>query len=97
MRILLLIFGCHCFIELSAESTKRSTTKSPLKTDKHKAVLEEADKEPLISAQRPAFTSAGMHINHIQFVGSHNSYKQAMPDGFVKQLMKINPKSAGGP
>ena len=31
-------------------------------------------------------------INHIQFVGSHNSYKQAMPDGFMKQLMKVNPE-----
>ena len=33
-----------------------------------------------------------ININHIQFVGSHNSYKQAMPDGFVKQLMKVNPE-----
>ena len=51
--------------------------------DEHQAILEEAEKEPLIRAQRPAFTSADMRINHIQFVGSHNSYKQAMPDGFV--------------
>jgi len=34
----------------------------------------------------------GININQIQFVGSHNSYKQAMPDGFVKQLMKVNPE-----
>ena len=34
----------------------------------------------------------GISINQIQFVGSHNSYKQAMPDSFVKQLMKVNPK-----
>ena len=33
-----------------------------------------------------------ININHIQFIGSHNSYKQAMPDGFVKQLMKVNPE-----
>ena len=33
-----------------------------------------------------------ININHIQFVGSHNSYKQAMPDGLVKQLMKVNPE-----
>ena len=33
-----------------------------------------------------------ININHIQFVGSHNSYKQTMPDGFVKQLMKVNPE-----
>ena len=37
-------------------------------------------------------TIVGLNINHIQFVGSHNSYKQAMPDGFVKQLMKLNPE-----
>tara|TARA_Y100000766_G_scaffold177783_1_gene152612 strand:- start:162 stop:1127 length:966 start_codon:yes stop_codon:yes gene_type:complete len=34
----------------------------------------------------------GISINQIQFVGSHNSYKQAMPNSFVKQLMKVNPK-----
>ena len=37
-------------------------------------------------------TNACLNINHIQFVGSHNSYKRAMPNGFVKQLMKVNPK-----
>ena len=37
-------------------------------------------------------TNAGLNINHIQFVGSHKSYKRAMPNGFVKQLMKVNPK-----
>ena len=36
--------------------------------------------------------STAININHIQFVGSHNSYKQTMPDGFVKQLMKVNPE-----
>ena len=64
--------------------------------DEHQRILEEAKKETLIPSQQPAFTGAGMHINHIQFVGSHNSYKQAMPDGFVKQLMKVNPKVAEG-
>ena len=39
----------------------------------------------------PESTNLDIKINHIQFVGSHNSYKQAMPDGFVKQLMKVNP------
>ena len=34
--------------------------------------------------------STNISINHTQFVGSHNSYKQAMPDGFVQQLMKLN-------
>ena len=60
--------------------------------NEHQPILEEAKKEPLIPSQQPAFTSADMHINQIQFIGSHNSYKQAMPDGFVKQLMKVNPK-----
>ena len=36
-------------------------------------------------------TEAGISINQIQFVGSHNSYKRAMPDSFIKQLMKVNP------
>ena len=37
-------------------------------------------------------TNISISINQTQFIGSHNSYKQAMPDGFVKQLMKVNPK-----
>ena len=37
-------------------------------------------------------SETGISINQIQFVGSHNSYKQAMPNSFVKQLMKVNPK-----
>ena len=36
-------------------------------------------------------TNVDLNINHIQFIGSHNSYKQAMPNGFIKQLMKVNP------
>ena len=40
----------------------------------------------------PESTNAGIKINHLQFVGSHNSYKKTMPDGFVKQLMRVNPK-----
>ena len=40
----------------------------------------------------PESTNAGIKINHLQFVGSHNSYKKAMPDGFVKQLMRVNPE-----
>jgi hypothetical protein len=35
--------------------------------------------------------NAGLKINHIQFIGSHNSYKEAMPNSFIKQLMKVNP------
>jgi len=34
--------------------------------------------------------STNISINHTQFIGSHNSYKQTMPDGFVQQLMKLN-------
>jgi len=40
----------------------------------------------------PKSTNVGININHLQFVGSHNSYKKAMPDGFVKQLMRVNPE-----
>ena len=40
----------------------------------------------------PESTNVGIKINHLQFVGSHNSYKKAMPDGFVKQLMRVNPE-----
>jgi hypothetical protein len=36
-------------------------------------------------------TNISISINHTQFIGSHNSYKQSMPDGFIKQLMKVNP------
>ena len=36
-------------------------------------------------------TNVDININHIQFIGSHNSYKKAMPNGFIKQLMKVNP------
>jgi len=91
MRILLLI--CGYLVLLGCQPNQQGDhSQGPLKVDEHQAILEEAEKEPLIRAQRPAFTSAGLRINHIQFVGSHNSYKQAMPDGFVKQLMKVNPK-----
>ena len=41
-------------------------------------------------------TNTGIYINHIQFIGSHNSYKLAMPDGFVRQLMKVNPEVIEG-
>ena len=40
----------------------------------------------------PESTNVGININHLQFVGSHNSYKKAMPDGFVKQWMRVNPE-----
>ena len=40
----------------------------------------------------PESTNVGININHLQFVGSHNSYKKDMPDGFVKQLMRVNPE-----
>ena len=36
-------------------------------------------------------SGAGISINQIQFVGSHNSYKRVMPESFIKQLMKVNP------
>ena len=43
-------------------------------------------------AHASVVVAEGININQIQFVGSHNSYKQAMPDGFVKQIMKVNPE-----
>ena len=43
-------------------------------------------------AHASVIVAEGININQIQFVGSHNSYKQAMPDGFVKQIMKVNPE-----
>jgi hypothetical protein len=91
MRILLLI--CVCLALLGCQPNQQNDhSQESLKADVHQAILEEDEKEPLIRAKQPSLTSAGMRINHIQFVGSHNSYKQAMPDGFVKQLMKVNPK-----
>jgi hypothetical protein len=91
MRILLLICGFLALLGCQPNQQSDHSQES-LKADEYKAMLEEAEKEPLMRAQRPPFTSAGIRINHIQFVGSHNSYKQAMSDGFVKQLMKVNPK-----
>ena len=40
----------------------------------------------------PESTNVGIKINHLQFIGSHNSYKKAMPDSFVQQLMRVNPE-----
>jgi hypothetical protein len=91
MRILLLICGCLVFLGCQPNQ-QGDHSQGSSKADEHQSIHEEAEKEPLIRAQRPAFTSLGLRINHIQFVGSHNSYKQAMSDGFVKQLMKVNPK-----
>ena len=91
MRILLLICGCLVFLGCQPNH-QGDHSQGSSKADEHQSIHEEAEKEPLIRAQRPAFTSLGLRINHIQFVGSHNSYKQAMSDGFVKQLMKVNPK-----
>lgn len=91
MKILLLI--CVCFALLGCQPNQQGEQgQGSFKADGPRAILEEAEKVPQVRDRRPAFTSAGTHINHIQFVGSHNSYKQAMPDGFVKQLMKVNPK-----
>ncbi len=92
MRILLLI--CGYFALMGCDPSQQGDhNQGSLKADEHKTMLENAEKDPLIHAQQPAFTGAGVHINHLQFVGSHNSYKQAMPDAFVTQLMKVNPKA----
>ena len=38
--------------------------------------------------------ASDLHINHIQFVGSHNSYKQAMSGGYRALLGLINEEAA---
>ena len=91
MRILLLIFGCLSLFGLQSNPHGNLGQES-LKANEHQAILEETEKKSLISIQQDSFSGTGMFINQIQFVGSHNSYKQAMPDGFVKQLMKVNPE-----
>ncbi len=91
MRILLLIFGCLALLGLQSNPYGNDGQGS-LKANEHQAILEETEKEPLIHTQQDPFTGTGVFINQIQFIGSHNSYKQAMPDGFVKQIMKVNPE-----
>ena len=90
MRILLLICSCLALLGFQLDN---QVYRSPvaLEEKEHQTILEETNKESLILTQRPKLSSEGLYINHIQFVGSHNSYKLAMPDGLVKRLMKVNP------
>ena len=90
MRSLLLI--CGCLILLGCQSDEQSANRGKL--SKLKGVEQSPQTQPQERPPQPAAdnASAGLYINQIQFVGSHNSYKQVMPDGFVKQLMQLNPK-----
>ena len=90
MRILLLMLGY--LILLGCESGEQSANSDKL--SKLKGAEQSLQTQPQDPSPQPAAdnASAGLYINQIQFVGSHNSYKMAMPDGFVKQLLKLNPK-----
>ena len=90
MRILLLM--CGCLILLGCQSDEQSANRENL--SKLKDVEQSPQTQPQERPPQPAAdnVSAGLYINQIQFVGSHNSYKMAMPEGFVKQLLKLNPK-----
>jgi hypothetical protein len=90
MRILLLM--CGYFILLGCQSDEQGANTEKL--SKLKDVEQSPQTQPQELSPKPAAdnASAGLYINQIQFVGSHNSYKQAMPDGFVKQLMQLNPE-----
>jgi hypothetical protein len=90
MRILLLMLGY--LILLGCQSDEQGANSDKL--SKLKGVEQSLQTQPQDPSPQPAAdnASAGLYINQIQFVGSHNSYKMAMPDGFVKQLLKLNPK-----
>ena len=90
MRILLLISAY--LILLGCQSDEQSANSEKL--SKLKEIEPSAQTQPQERPPKPAAdnASAGLYINQIQFVGSHNSYKMALPEGFVKQLLKLNPK-----
>ncbi|SHN09840.1 Rhodanese-related sulfurtransferase [Cyclobacterium lianum] len=46
--------------------------------------------------QQPSADPVSLQINHIQLIGSHNSYKQAVPDKVMDQISKENPDLAAG-
>jgi hypothetical protein len=90
MRSLLLLSAY--LILLGCQSDEQSANSEKL--SKLKEVEPSTQTQPQERPPQPAAddASAGLYINQIQFVGSHNSYKMAMPEGFVKQLLKLNPK-----
>ena len=104
MRILLVICGYLAFLgcqpsALSAESDQteanaHSLHSKQLHTPKEgeERLQTQRRERPLKSTLQTAVGSSGIYINQIQFVGSHNSYKQAMPESFIKQLLQLNPK-----
>ena len=81
----------------SAKSEQRAQSahieKPNTLTDAEERLQTQAQERPSIpTPELAAGNSPSLYINQIQFVGSHNSYKQAMPDSFVKQLLQLNPK-----
>lgn len=80
---------CSCALLTGFQGNHQNNiSQDHLKTDELKSIAKENEEKvaPI------SLNSAEIRINHIQFVGSHNSYKRAMPDGFIKHLMKVNPK-----
>ena len=80
---------CSCALLTGFQGNHQNNiSQDHLKADELKSIAKENEEKvaPI------SLNSAEIRINHIQFVGSHNSYKRAMPDGFIKHLMKVNPK-----
>lgn len=97
MRILLLICGyitlLGCQPSQQGDQSQRSLESGAhqQQSSVKEAPRKVAQGEHLAPTELSGSTLAGIRINQIQFVGSHNSYKQAMPNGFIKQLMQVNP------
>ena len=90
MKILLLMLGCLILLGCqSDEQNANSEQLSELNNVEQPRQIQSQKRPPKPAAD---IASAGLYINQIQFVGSHNSYKMAMPEGFVKQLLKLKPK-----
>ena len=105
MRSLVLIWGSLALLGCqpspqstqSAKSEQRAQSahieKPNTLTDAKERLQTQAQERPSIPTPEPAAgNSPSLYINQIQFVGSHNSYKQAMPDSVVTQLLQLNPK-----
>jgi hypothetical protein len=104
MRILLVICGYLVLLgcqpsALSAQSDQNAASAHRVQSEELHTLKEgeerlqsQPQKRSFKTALKNAASSSGLYINQIQFVGSHNSYKQAMPESFVKQLLQLNPK-----
>jgi len=96
MRILLLIFGCLALLGCQPNQ-QGDHNQGSLKTDKHKAVLEKAEKEPLISAQPPAFTKRGYAYQSHSICRKPQQLQASHARWFCEAVDENKPKSAGGP